>query len=205
MIEETLKQAISNNWPMLFIFTTVIVTIRLVYLSVHREKFVLYKELFMLAFLIYAMLLFYVVTFQDVNYGTNNFIPFKEIFRYQIGSKVFIKNILGNIILFIPFGVFVSYIMKTRKAHPILIISLITSSVIEFTQLKIGRTFDIDDIILNVVGGFTGFLMYIVCDVLSTHMPAFCKRNGFKNFVTILIILILFLIYSNYSLWGILR
>ena len=55
MIEETLKQAINSNWPMLFIFTTAIVTIRLVYLSVHKEKFVLYKELFMLAFLIYAM------------------------------------------------------------------------------------------------------------------------------------------------------
>lgn len=205
MIEETLKQAINSNWPMLFIFTTAIVTIRLVYLSVHKEKFVLYKELFMLAFLIYAMLLFYVVTFQDVNYGTNNFIPFKEIFRYQIGSKVFMKNILGNIILFIPFGVFVSYIMKTRKAYPIIIISIITSSVIEFTQLKIGRTFDIDDITLNVVGGFVGFLIYIVCDVLSKHMPAFCRRNGFKNFITIIIILILFLIYTRYSLWGILR
>lgn len=205
MIEETLKQAIDNNWPMLFIFTTVIVTIRLVYLSVHRGKIVLYKELLMLAFLIYAMLLFYVVTFQDVNYGTNNFIPFKEIFRYKIGSKVFIKNILGNIILFIPFGLFVSYILKTRKAHPILIISVVTSSVIEFTQLKIGRTFDIDDIILNVVGGFIGFLIFIVCDVLSTHLPSFCRKTGFKNFITILIILILFLIYSNYSLWGILR
>ena len=77
MIEETLKNAISANWPMFLIFTTVIVTIRIVYLIVHRDKFVLYKELFMLAFLIYAMLLFYVVTFQDVNYGTNNFIPFK--------------------------------------------------------------------------------------------------------------------------------
>ena len=29
MIEETLTNAISNNWPMLFIFTVVIVTIRI--------------------------------------------------------------------------------------------------------------------------------------------------------------------------------
>ena len=205
MIENTLQNAVSNNWPMLFIFTTVIVTIRLVYLIVHKEKFVFYKEILMLAFLIYSMLLFYVVTFQDVNYGTNNFVPFKEIFRYEFGSKVFIKNIVGNIILFIPFGLFVSYIMKTRKAFPILIISLITSSVIEYTQLKIGRTFDIDDITLNIVGGFIGYLIYIVLDILSDHLPSFFKTDLFKNIITVVIVIILFLVYTNYSLWGILR
>ena len=50
MIEQTLKDAVSNNWPMLLIFTVVIVTIRITYLVVHKDKFVLYKELFMLAF-----------------------------------------------------------------------------------------------------------------------------------------------------------
>lgn len=205
MIEETLQNAIRNNWPMLFIFTIVIVTIRVMYLVVHKEKFVLYKELFMLAFLIYAMLLFYVVTFQDVNYGTNNFIPFKEIFRYEIGSKLFVKNIVGNIILFIPFGIFVSYLMKTRKSFPIVVISIITSSVIEYTQLKIGRTFDIDDILLNVIGGFIGYLIYLIIDILQDHMPSFFKSNAFKNVMAIIIVIILFLVYTNYSLWGILR
>lgn len=205
MIEKTLHSAIDANWPMFFIFTTVIVTIRLVYLIVHKDRFVLYKEFFMLLFLIYAMLLFYVVTFQDVNYGTNNFIPFKEIFRYEIGSKLFIKNILGNIILFIPFGVFVSYILKTRRPAFIVIISLITSFVIEYTQLKIGRTFDIDDITLNVLGGFIGYLIYLILDVLSDHVPSFFRTDAFKNILMIVVIIILVLVYSNYSLWGILR
>lgn len=205
MIEETLQNAVRNNWPMLFIFTIVIVTIRVMYLVVHKEKFILYKELFMLAFLIYAMLLFYVVTFQDVNYGTNNFVPFKEIFRYEIGSKLFVKNIVGNIILFIPFGLFVSYLMKTRRAFPIVVISIITSTVIEYTQLKIGRTFDIDDILLNVIGGFIGYLIYLVIDILGDHLPSFFKSNTFKNIMAIIIVIILFLVYTNYSLWGILR
>ena len=190
---------------MLLIFTVVIVTIRITYLVVHKDKFVLYKELFMLAFLIYAMLLFYVVTFQDVNYGTNNFIPFKEILRYKVGSKVFMRNILGNILLFVPFGLFVSYIMKTRKVTPILFISLVTSGVIEYTQLKIGRTFDIDDIILNVVGGFVGYLIFIICDTLESHLPAFFSTDLFKNILAIILCVIIFLIYTNYSLWGILR
>ena len=95
--------------------------------------------------------------------------------------------------------------MKTRKALPILIISLITSIVIEYTQLKIGRTFDIDDITLNIVGGFIGYLIYIVLDILSDHLPSFFKTDLFKNIITVVIVIILFLVYTNYSLWGILR
>ena len=110
MIYDTLEKAITENYPMLLIFTVVIVSIRTVYLIVNKEKFVFYKELISFAFLLYSLLLFYVVTFQDINYGTNNYVPFKEIFRYEFGSKVFIHNIIGNIILFIPFGFFVSTI-----------------------------------------------------------------------------------------------
>lgn len=205
MIQDTLKNALNDNFSMIFIFSVVIVALRLMYIHVHKEKFVLYKETFMFAFLLYALLLFYVVTFQDVNYGTNNFIPFKEILRYEVGSKVFIKNIVGNIILFIPFGFFVAHLMKSKKLYPTLVVSMITSIVIEYTQLKIGRTFDIDDIILNIVGGFLGYLIYIIIDTLEDHMPQVLKTETFKNIITIIIVLLLIFVYTNFSLWGILR
>ena len=76
MVEDTIRRVFANNYPMIIIFTVVIVTIRLAYLISNRVKFKLYRELFMLSFLLYSLILFYVVTFQDVNYGTNNFIPF---------------------------------------------------------------------------------------------------------------------------------
>ncbi len=205
MIQDTLKNALNDNFSMIFIFSVVIVALRLMYIHVHKEKFVLYKETFMFAFLLYALLLFYVVTFQDVNYGTNNFIPFKEILRYEVGSKVFIKNIVGNIILFIPFGFFVAHLMKSKKLYPTLVVSMITSIVIEYTQLKIGRTFDIDDIILNISGGFLGYLIYIIIDTLEDHMPQVLKTETFKNIITIIIVLLLIFVYTNFSLWGILR
>ncbi len=205
MIQDTLKNALNDNFSMIFIFSVVIVALRLMYIHVHKEKFVLYKETFMFAFLLYALLLFYVVTFQDVNYGTNNFIPFKEILRYEVGSKVFIKNIVGNIILFIPFGFFVAHLMKSKKLYPTLVVSMITSIVIEYTQLKIGRTFDIDDIILNITGGFLGYLIYIIIDTLEDHMPQVLKTETFKNIITIIIVLLLIFVYTNFSLWGILR
>ena len=205
MIEETIQNAISEQWPMIVIFTVSLVTIRIVYLIVHKERFILYRELFYLCALLYAMLLFYVVTFQDVNYGTNNFIPFKEIMRYELGSGAFVKNILGNIILFIPFGLFVSYILKTNKKIPIIFITLVISTVIEFTQMEIGRTFDIDDIFLNLIGGFIGYLIYVIFKSVEGKLPDFFKGVLFKNILTIVIFIITFIIYINSDLWGILR
>lgn len=205
MIENTLKMALSENYPMIIIFTIVIVAIRLMYLFVNNENFVFYKELMSLVSLLYALLLFYVVTFQDVNYGTNNFVPFKEIFRYTFGSKVFIHNIIGNIILFVPFGYFVAHIMKTKNIFPTIIISLITSSVIEFTQLKIGRTFDVDDIILNIIGSFLGCLIYVIIDSIENRLPVFFKSNLFKNIIVILFVILVVILYSKYTFWGILR
>ena len=205
MIEKTLHNAVNENWPMILIFTVSVVTIRLTYLFVHKEKFVLYKELFMFTALLYSMLLFYVVTFQDVNYGTNNFIPFKEIMRYEPGTKLFIKNILGNIILFIPFGLFVSHILKTRKIYPIIFISIVTSGIIEYTQLRIGRTFDIDDIFLNLAGGLIGYLAFLLIDTLNNKFPTICNTVLFKNIVTIALLIITVIIYINSDLWGILR
>lgn len=205
MIEKTLTNALSDNYPMIIIFTVVIISMRIVYLIAHKEKFVFYKEVSLLAFLLYALLLFYVVTFQDVNYGTNNFIPFKEIFRYEFGSKVFMHNIIGNIILFIPFGYFVSHIMKTRNPFSMFIISLITSCTIEFTQLKIGRTFDVDDIILNMIGCVCGYLIYLFIDTLEKKLPAFFSTNLFKNIFIIVAVVLIVLLYSRYTFWGIVR
>ena len=202
MIQSTLKMAFSENYPMILIFTVVIVSIRIIYLIVHKEKFVFYKEMTMLGFLLYALLLFYVVTFQDMNYGTNNFIPFKEIFRYELGSKVFFHNIIGNIVLFIPFGYFVAHIMKTRKPYAVFTVSIITSLVIEYTQLTIGRTFDVDDMILNFVGSSLGFLIYLAIDVFEEKMPAFFNSTLFKNIAITALLVFLAIMYMNYTVWG---
>ena len=205
MIQKTLENAFSENYPMIIIFTIVIITMRLVYLIVHKEKFVFYKEMFVFAFLLYSLLLFYVVTFQDVNYGTNNFIPFHEIFRYEFGSVYFLHNVLGNIILFIPFGYFVSHIMASKKPYAMFIISIITSVVIEFTQLKIGRTFDVDDIILNLIGAILGYIVYLLIDLLERKLTPVFSTNMAKNIFVIVMIVLVSLLYTKFTFWGIVR
>lgn len=108
------------------------------------------------------MCLFYVVTFQDIDVVKTgyNIIPFKEMFRYKIGSRLFFKNVIGNMLMFIPFGFFTAYILREIKLRWVLIITLIISITIELIQDKIGRVFDIDDVILNVVGGCIGYYIF---------------------------------------------
>ena len=204
MIQETLQRVFTENYPMLIIFTAVIVIIRIAYLIVNKKEFVFYKELFLFAFVVYSISLFYVVTFEDNNYGTNNFIPFREITRYELFSSYFIHNVIGNILLFVPFGYFVSTILKTRKPFAIFSVSIMTSLTIELTQYLIGRTFDIDDIILNFAGCTLGYLVYLIIDIIEKKFTIF-QKNYIKNILVILLIIILGIIYWKTSLWGILR
>ena len=111
-IENILNNMISSILPdllpVIIIITVIACSLRISYLIKHHQKLILYKDLYALIFILYILCLFQIVTFQDVSYGTSNYIPFKEIFRYNFGSRLFVKNIVGNILLFLPYGYFVS-------------------------------------------------------------------------------------------------
>lgn len=159
---KTMVNIINQIWPMIFICSVIMIILRIAFLIKNHQKFVFYKEAFMFVFVIYMMCLFYVVTFQDIDVNANgyNLIPFKEMFRYKIGSRLFFKNVVGNLLMFIPFGFFTSYILREIKLKWVFIITLIISITIELTQSQIGRIFDIDDVILNVIGGCLGYYVF---------------------------------------------
>ena len=136
------------------------------------------------------MCLFEVVTLQDDNYGLSNFIPFHEIFRYEIGSRLFVKNILGNIVLFIPYGYFAADYLKSKKISLIAFLTIILAITIEIVQFHIGRTFDIDDVILNTLGGILGLIIYRIIDNIHNNLPKILKTEGFINFLVILLSII---------------
>lgn len=191
MIPKVATNIIYELWPMIALFSVVLITIRVVYLKVHNKPFILYKELISLCFVIYALLLFELVTSTDFNSYSNNFIPFKEIFRYNLTSKLFYRNVIGNILIFMPFGYFVSYYSKINKYYLNFIIILITSTTIEVIQSIIGRSFDIDDIILNIVGGSLGYLLYILSNKIVKLYSIKIKNNIILNIIFIIILLIL--------------
>lgn len=186
MLGPMIHGVVDFTWPMVIISCIIIISLRISYLIKNKERFVLYKELLMLGFIIYSMCLFQIVTFQDeVSWSTNNFIPFREILRYNIGSRLFIKNVLGNMLLFLPFGFFTSYLLDNKKPLLTVALTLIASLSIEVVQLMIGRVFDVDDIILNVLGGTFGFYLYNILDRLGKRSP---KLLGNEYFLDVLAI-----------------
>lgn len=188
-VTKTIQDVIDMTWPMLLISVVVVVSLRITYLIKNREHFTLYQELLTLSFIIYILCLFQIVTFQDtVSWSSNNFIPFREIFRYHIGSRLFLKNVLGNVLLFMPFGFFSSYYLKFKKPWVILGLTLVTSFSIEVIQMSIGRVFDVDDILLNIVGGYFGYLIYSVISRIGDRAPDFFKNEIFLDAISIIIL-----------------
>ena len=195
-LSSTIQNIINVTLPMVIVTVVVAVVLRLTYLIKNKEHIILYKELFMLTFIIYILCLFQVVTIQDtVSWSSNNFIPFKEIMRYDFGSRLFMRNVIGNVILFVPFGYFVAYILKSGKIYLPLLITLITSVTIELVQLYIGRVFDIDDILLNVVGGIIGYLIYKIITAIGDSLPKVFKNEIFLDILSIIILALVIYVF----------
>ena len=187
---KTIQGVIDLAWPMVLISIVIIVSLRLTYLIKKRLHLTIYKELLMLSFIIYILCLFQVVTFQDdVSWSSNNFIPFREIFRYKIGSRLFLKNVIGNLTLFLPFGFFTSHYLDLKKPFPIFVLTVIASVSIELVQMSIGRVFDVDDIILNVIGGIVGFYIYSLIRTIGDKLPAFTKSEVFLDIISVIILI----------------
>ncbi len=185
MIPTEVNIVLKEIWPMLLLFIIVISTLRIVDAIINKKKLVIYKDLLFLSFVLYMFLLFELVTSTDFESYSNNFIPFKEILRYEIDSKLFYKNVLGNVLLFVPFGYFICTFLKNKKLYISFIITLITSLSIELIQMNIGRSFDIDDIILNLCGGIIGYLIYRLLDKIEGILPNVLKKEWFYNIIWI--------------------
>ncbi|MEU0224576.1 VanZ family protein [Streptomyces sp. NPDC006284] len=73
-----------------------------------------------------------------------------------------VKQIGGNILLGVPFGVLVPVVApRTRGLLRVLLLTAIVMLLVEFAQgaLVTGRAFDIDDVILNSTGALIGYLL----------------------------------------------
>ncbi len=193
-----ITQSVDKMWPMLTIFLVIIAAVRIAAIRSNNERFVFYKEFSNLLFIIYVFLLYELLTRTELNTSISgyNLVPFTEIFRYRIGTDAFYFNVVGNIVLFIPFGYFISTYIKPNRILPILIVSVISSATVEFVQLCIGRSFDVDDILLNALGAISGFLLYVALNAIKKYLPGIFGKDLIYNVLCfiILIFMILFLL-----------
>ena len=92
---------------------------------------------------------------------------FKEIrrfivYRHSLGTKAVLLNLLGNIVAFIPFGFFLPVLYpRCRSFLYTVFFSFEFSLMVETIQLvsKVG-SFDVDDLLLNTLGGALGCLIF---------------------------------------------
>jgi len=135
-------------------------------------------------FCIYGITLLKITGIFTLKYSLNgifnyNLIPF-------IGSSI--VPILLNFILFVPYGfllpvVFDSYKWNWKK---IIFISGLTSFIIELLQLFGGRYAEIDDLLMNTLGAFSGFIIYSCVYIRKKN----CKK-AIMSFVFLCLTLII--------------
>lgn len=92
-----------------------------------------------------------------------NLIPFHTIWHflshYSIGSRIWLVNLIGNIGVFVPFGLWMPLVIKGSDLRSFLFFTA-GLIIMESCQLIFRRgTLDIDDYILNAAGYFIGTLV----------------------------------------------
>jgi len=99
-----------------------------------------------------------------------NLIPFNTIIQYLTGKSDLyqgrdiilnsIVNMVGNIVLFIPIGFLFTFVSdRFKKLRTVLISGVLIILAIEILQYIIGRSADIDDLIVNTLGLLCGYLI----------------------------------------------
>lgn len=132
-------------------------------------------------FVVYMIVLIYLVFFAESmgRAGRNpgeyayNLELFREIkrfyiYREQLGMQVVALNLAGNILAFVPFGFMLPVVIRRRRClSKVCALSFMLSLGIETIQLvfKVG-SFDVDDLLLNTVGGFLGYVIYRIVQTI---------------------------------------
>lgn len=125
------------------------------------------RKIFLMLFAVYICLLLYVTLFSHPPYGYGMYTikwnpTILAIFNSDEPLAFKLRNLGGNVLLFMPFGWLFPFVWgRFHKTSVLLTIAagLAASLAIEATQLvtSIG-IFDIDDVILNLLGVVLGLL-----------------------------------------------
>lgn len=98
--------------------------------------------------------------------GSVNLIPFQSIIQFMSGGTENLKtfafgNVAGNIIIFVPLGFYLPLFKKDKRIITNLPLIFTVSILVEATQWIFGiGAADVDDILLNTIGGMVGILGY---------------------------------------------
>ncbi|MBO5981462.1 MAG: VanZ family protein [Clostridia bacterium] len=179
-----------NMLPYMLLAVPIYAAARFIYIKARRRKTDWRREMLLFCFALFCAGLasqtvipkfeFGIGGFGIANTGIHqtNLIPFKVFYEtfnevfYTGNINYFLINFLGNIILFVPFGIFLPLLWNISYAKAVGITFCI-SLFIETAQLFLPRGTDVDDLILNTLGALLGVFVYML-------MKKILKRFVFK-------------------------
>lgn len=104
-----------------------------------------------------------------------NLTPFWSFDLINEGGDLVYLPILLNIIVFVPIGFLLGLTIK-KPALMVMLMGVIISVSIEILQFLLNKGFaEVDDIILNTLGCYIGFLFYKVASKLCRCCLSYCK------------------------------
>lgn len=103
-----------------------------------------------------------------------NLVPFKEIkIAFYLGGSFFLVNFIGNLVMFLPIAFFTGLLYNKSSFLKCVLLTMAFSVFVEACQLPQDRGTDIDDVILNTLGGVMGYALYLI---VRKIFPGFAKR-----------------------------
>lgn len=109
-----------------------------------------------------------------------NLIPLNWLHdTWEMGTEKMITQIIANILMFVPLGFLLPIVFfKLRRSINTLSFILLTAFSIELFQYFIGRSADIDDLILNFIGGTIGYLFFWILSLTLRRTRFWQKALG---------------------------
>ncbi len=174
-----------------------------------KSKLTLENILLISIYIIYFIFMAEILLFKNVRpseiFGSDRDIsrqlaimPFQSIMKYYNSGNIWasILNVIGNIVVFIPFGIYLMLYTKKNtsvKATTTVFFTSLSVEVIQFV-LDIGIA-DVDDIILNVIGGIVGVLGY-------KFLKLIFKQDKKVKTTLIFLVVVTILIYTGFLLYA---
>lgn len=115
---------------------------------------------------------------------TANFTLFKTIrmyidYSYKLNS---FENLVGNVVVFIPFGFLFPYVIKWGKNFFVMLFHafLFVLGIEVFQLFSAFGAFDVDDILLNCCGAVIGYLLYQIWEKIKKFYIS--RRKGEEKY-----------------------
>ena len=110
------------------------------------------------------------------SYVPMNLVPFIDV---SYGRGDFIRQIVLNVIMTIPFGFLLPLIKSKTSLIKIMLYTFLLSLGIEILQPLVSdfRSSDITDLITNVFGGVLGYILYFLFKPLTAKILCYIKNE----------------------------